>query len=263
MGEFFILGELGVGIRNEESGVGGWLLRCGRGCSVWARVFGVGAGVFGVGAGVFGVGAGVFGVGCGAKRKSQRSAHPGEQCSPLLYNRKGWVCFCAGLAFCLQGPAWQARQRCGGGFSGLRVRRGRGCSVCAAGRNARASVRQTRASNARPYYIIGKVEGVFMQAQSLACRGLHCRPANGAGWIWGLQVRRGRGVQCRLRGETQEPAFGKPGRSQAPPLRWNCERAIKISRILLRFMVGVGLCSTRGALRQHKALAGEQCSPLR
>ena len=34
-------------------------------------------GVFGVGAGVFGVGAGVFGVGCGAKRKSQRSAHPG------------------------------------------------------------------------------------------------------------------------------------------------------------------------------------------
>ena len=58
MGEFFILGELGVGIRNEESGVGvgGWLLRCGRGCSVWA---------------------GVFGVGCGAKRKSQRSAHPG------------------------------------------------------------------------------------------------------------------------------------------------------------------------------------------
>ena len=78
----------------------------------------------------------------------------------------------------------------------------------------------------------------------------------------GLWVRRGRGCSVWVQGETQEPAFGKPGRSQAPPLRWNCERAIKISRILLRFIVGVGLCSTRGALRQHKALAGEQCSPL-
>ena len=28
-------------------------------------------------------------------------------------------------------------------------------------------------------------------------------------------------------------------------------------------IVGVGLCSTRRALRQHRALAGEQCSPLR
>ena len=32
---------------------------------------------------------------------------------------------------------------------------------------------------------------------------------------------------------------------------------------LSRFIVGVGLCSTRGALRQHRALAGEPCSPLR
>ena len=56
--------------------------------------------------------------------------------------------------------------------------------------------------------------------------------------------------------------FGTPGRSQAPPLRWNCEMAIKILRTLLRCIVGVGLCSTRGALRHHKALAGEQCSPL-
>ena len=79
MGEFFILGELGVGIRNEESGVGVGCCGVGGGCSAWAGVFGVGAGVFGVGA----------------------------------------------------------------------------------GRNARASVRQTRASNARPYYIIGKVVGVF------------------------------------------------------------------------------------------------------
>ena len=31
----------------------------------------------------------------------------------------------------------------------------------------------------------------------------------------------------------------------------------------LRPIVGVGLCSTRGALRDHTALAGEQCSPLR
>lgn len=58
----------------------------------------MGVGCCGVGVGVFGVGAGVFGVGCGAKRKSQRSANAGEQCSPLLYNRKGLGCFCAGLA---------------------------------------------------------------------------------------------------------------------------------------------------------------------
>ena len=32
---------------------------------------------------------------------------------------------------------------------------------------------------------------------------------------------------------------------------------------LSRFIVGVGLCSTRKALRGHKVLAGEQCSPLR
>ena len=104
----------------------------------------------------------------------------------------------------------------------------------------------------------------FTQAMPFACRGLHCRPANGAGvYFRGCGCGEGGSVRCRLRGETQEPAFGTPGRSQAPPLRWNCERAIKISRILLRCMVGVGLCSTRGALRQHKALAGEQCSPLR
>ena len=62
-----------------------------------------------------------------------------------------------------------------------------GCSVwvgvfgVAAGRNARASVRHTRASNARPYYIIGKVWGVFARGFPFACRGLHGRPANGAG----------------------------------------------------------------------------------
>ena len=60
-----------------------------------------------------------------------------------------------------------------------------------------------------------------------------------------------------------EGLWVRQGRAeQAPPLRWNYKMAIKISRILLRFMVGVGLCSTRGALRQHRALAGEQCSPL-
>ena len=45
-------------------------------------------------------------------------------------------------------------------------------------------------------------------------------------------------------------------------IRWNCKMAIEFLRTLLRFMVGVGLCSTRGALRQHKVVAGEQCSPL-
>ena len=33
----------------------------------------------------------------------------------------------------------------------------------------------------RPYYIIGKVGGVFVWGFPFACRGLHCRPANGAG----------------------------------------------------------------------------------
>ena len=56
-----------------------------------------GAGVYFRGCG-FGKG-GVFGVGCGAKRKSQRSANAGEQCSPLLYNRKGRGCFCVGLQY--------------------------------------------------------------------------------------------------------------------------------------------------------------------
>ena len=42
-----------------------------------------------------------------------------------------------------------------------------------------------------------------------------------------------------------------------------CAHAMEFKHTLLRFMVGVGLCSTRGALRQHRALAGEQCSPLR
>ena len=32
---------------------------------------------------------------------------------------------------------------------------------------------------------------------------------------------------------------------------------------LSRFIVGVGLCSTRGALRQHMALPGEPCSTIR
>ena len=133
-GGIFILGELGweLEIRNEESGVGGWLLRCRRG------VLGVGAGVFGVGA----------------------------------------------------------------------------------GRNARVSVRHTRASNARPYYIIERAGGVFVWGFPFACRGLHGRPANGAGvYFRGCGCGEGGGVRCRLLGETQEPAFGTPGRSQAPPLR--------------------------------------------
>ena len=56
--------------------------------TVRGRIFGV-AGV---------ARAGVFGVGCRAKRRGQRSANPGEQCSPLLYNRKSLGCFCVGLA---------------------------------------------------------------------------------------------------------------------------------------------------------------------
>ena len=36
-----------------------------------------------------------------------------------------------------------------------------------------------------------------------------------------------------------------------------------ITYALSRPIVGVGLCSTRKALRGHKVLAGEQCSPLR
>ena len=82
-----------------------------------------------------------------------------------------------------------------------------------------------------------------MKILPFACRGLHCRPANGAGQILGVT------------------GHGKDGRSKAPPLRRNCEIALKFKRTLLRFMVGVGLCSTRGALRYHRALGGEQCSP--
>ena len=86
---------------------------------------------------------------------------------------------------------------------------------------------------------------ILRKAESLACRGLHCRPATVRGNIFWAS------------------GCGKGGRSKAPPLRRNCEIAIKFKRIFLRFIVGVGLCSTRGALRQHRALAGEQCSPLR
>ena len=99
--------------------------------------------------------------------------------------------------------------------------------------------------------------------ESFACRGLHCSPANGAGVTFGVSRPGKGGCSVWVQGETQGPAGGKGGRSQAPPLRRNCEMAIKFKRTLSRFMVGVGLCSTRGALRQHKALADEQCSPLR
>ena len=56
---------------------------------------------------------------------------------------------------------------------------------------------------------------------------------------------------------------GKGGRSKAPPLRRNYKISLKFISTLSRHIVGVGLCSTRGALWQHRALAGEQCSPLR
>ena len=135
---------------------------------------------------------------------------------------------------------------------------------CGAKRKERRSANPGGAKP-RPYYIIGTVGGVFVPGlESFACRGLHRRPANGAGaYFRGCGFGKGGGVRCVLRGETQGAAFGTPGRSQAPPIRRNCEIAIKFKRTLSRFMVGVGLCSTRGALRQHKALAGEQCSPLR
>ena len=99
--------------------------------------------------------------------------------------------------------------------------------------------------------------------ESFACRGLHCRPANGAeGGFWGCGCGWGGvfGVGCG--GDFRGCGCGTRGRSQAPPLQWNCKMAIKILRTLLRCIVGVGLCSTRGALRQHKVVAGEQCSPL-
>ena len=123
-------------------------------------------------------------------------------------------------------------------------------------------VRQRRASNARPYYIIGKSGGVFAWACLLLVGACMAGPPTVRGRIFGVAGAARAGVFGVGAGRNAEAAFGTPGRSQAPPLRWNYKMAIKISRILLRFIVGVGLCSTRGALRQHKALAGEQCSPL-
>ena len=140
---------------------------------------------------------------------------------------------------------------------------GGGCSVWAAGQNARASVRQTRASNARPYYIIERA-GVFLREPCLLLVGAcTAGPPTGRECIFGFAgaARAGVfGVGCGAKRKSQRSA--RAG-EQCSPLRWNCKRAIKTSRTLSRFMVGVGLCSTRGALRQHKALAGEQCSPLR
>ena len=52
-----------------------------------------------------------------------------------------------------------------------------------------------RASNARPYYIIERA-GVYF-------RGCRCS--------------KGGGVRCGLRGKTQEPAFGTPGRAMLAP----------------------------------------------
>ena len=49
---------------------------------------------------------------------------------------------------------------------------------------------------------------------------------------------------------------GKRGRSQAPPLRWNYEITLKFISALSRFMVGVGLCSTRGTLAVPQGLSG-------
>ena len=83
MGEFFILGELRVGIRNEKSGVGvgGWLLRCGRG--------------------VLGVGAGVFGVGAGRNARGSVRHTRASNARPYYIIGKVWGCFCVGLPFCL------------------------------------------------------------------------------------------------------------------------------------------------------------------
>ena len=49
----------------------------------------------------------------------------------------------------------------------------------------------------------------------------------------------------------------------SPALLRNHEIVLIITHALSRPIVGVGLCSTRKALRGHRALAGEQCSPLR
>ena len=69
---------------------------------------------------------------------------------------------------------------------------------------------------------------ILRKAESLACRGLHCRPATVRGNIFGV---------CRR---------GKGGRSGAPPLRQNSEITLKFISTLSRHIVGVGLCSTRG-----------------
>ena len=61
-------------------------------------------------AGVFGMGTGLFGVGCGAKRKSQRSAHPGgAKPRPYYIIERAGVFLCRGLNLllvgaCMAGP---------------------------------------------------------------------------------------------------------------------------------------------------------------
>ena len=52
------------------------------------------------------------------------------------------------------------------------------------------------------------------------------------------------------------------GRASPAPTVKSRNSAYNHTRIS-RPLVGVGLCSTRGALRQHRALAGEPCSTIR
>ena len=167
---------------------------------------------------------------------------------------------------CIAGP-----QRCGGIFFGLQLRQGRAEPSPAPTAKSQNSVKNSTHSLAvysrggallhprglaaaqgfggramlAPTMKLRNSDINFTQALPIACRGLHCRPANGAGEYF---------LVC---------SCGKGGRSQAPPLRQNCEITLKFISTLSRHIVGVGLCSTRGALRHHRALAGEQCPPLR
>ena len=90
-----------------------------------------------------------------------------------------------------------------------------------------------------------EMQGFLRRPESFARRGLHRRPVNGTGKDF---------VVC---------SCGKYRRSQASPILQNHEIVLIITHALSRPIVGVGLCSTRKALRDHTALAGEQCSPLR
>ena len=113
--------------------------------------------------------------GCGAKRKGQRAATAGEQCSPLRQIREIAIYFPASLNLLLVGAC----------IAGPPTVRGR---IFEFAGSARAG-----GAKPRPYGEIAKLRYIFTKALPFACRGLHCRPANGAeADFWGLPMRQGR-----------------------------------------------------------------------